>query len=146
VADAPRRSIRDDLAMPVVRISLAVLAVCACAWFGLGIVQSHATDAASSIVSGSGRLAPAQAARARSLLATAATLNPDHSVDLLRAQLAVREGQTPQAIAILRRTVTAEPMNLSAWLALAQTALAGHDRRVLDSTIPRLAALDPKLR
>jgi hypothetical protein len=131
--------------MPIARISLVALSICACAWFGLGIVQSHATDAASSIVSGSGRLAPAQAARARSLLATAATLNPDHSVDLLRAELAVREGRTSAAIAILRQTAADEPMNLSAWLALAQTAL-GHNRQVLNLTIPRLATLDPKLK
>lgn len=131
--------------MPIARISLAVLAVCACAWFGLGAVQSHATDQATNIVSGSGKLTAAQADRARSLLDTAATLNPDRSIDLLRARLAVREGRTPEAIAILRRTVAAEPLNLSAWLALAQTAL-GHDRALLNMTIPHLAALDPKLR
>jgi hypothetical protein len=132
--------------MPIARISLLVLALCACVWFGLGVVQSHATDAATSIVSGRGALAPRQASRARSLLATAATLNPDHSIDLLRARLAVREGRTPVAIGILRRTVATEPLNLSAWLALAQTALLGHQRHLLDATIPRLAALDPKLR
>ncbi len=131
--------------MPIARISLVALAVCACAWFGLGIVQSHATDAASSIVSGSGKLTPGQAARARSELGTASTLNPDHSIDLLRAQLAVREGRSQAAIATLRQTVADEPMNLSAWLALAQTAL-GHNRQVLNLTIPRLATLDPKLK
>ena len=118
---------------------------CSAAWFGLGVVQSHATDAASSIVSGSGKLTPGQAARARSELGTASTLNPDHTIDLLRAQLAVREGRSQAAIAILRRTVVAEPRNLSAWLALAQTAL-GHNRQVLNLTIPRLATLDPKLK
>jgi predicted Zn-dependent protease len=131
--------------MPIARISLLVLAVCACAWFGLGAVQSHATDQATSIVSETGTLTPAQAARARSLLATAATLNPDHGIDLLRAQLAVREGRSAEAIAILQRTVADEPMNLSAWLALAQTAL-GHNRRVLDLTVAHLATLDPKLK
>ena len=131
--------------MPIARISLVALAVCACAWFGLGVVQSHATDAASSIVSGSGKLTPGQAARARSELGTASTLNPDHTIDLLRAQLAVREGRSQAAIAILRQTVADEPMNLSAWLALAQTAL-GHNRQVLNLTIPRLATLDPKLK
>jgi Tfp pilus assembly protein PilF len=146
MAGAPRQSIRDDLAMPVARISLAVLAVCACAWFSLGVVQSHATDAASSVVSGNGKLSPGQAARARSELGTASTLNPDHSIDLLRARLAVREGRSQAAIAILRRTVAAEPRNLLAWLALAQTALLAHNRRVLDMTISRLASLDPKLR
>jgi predicted Zn-dependent protease len=131
--------------MPIARISLLALAVCACAWFGLGAVQSHAIDQATAVVSGTGTLTPAQATRARSLLGTAATLNPDHGIDLLRARLAVREGQPSAAIAILRRTVAAEPMNLSAWLALAQTSL-GHNRRVLDLTISHLAALDPKLR
>jgi Tfp pilus assembly protein PilF len=131
--------------MPIARISLLALAVCACAWFGLGVVQSHATDAATSIVAGSGRLSPAQAARARSQLDTAATLNPDRSIDLLRARLAVREGRSAAAITILRRTVAAEPMNLSAWLALAQTAL-GHDQHLVKMTIGHLAALDPKLR
>lgn len=131
--------------MAIARISLVALALCACAWFGLGAVQSHATDQATNIVSGSGTLAPAQANRARSLLDTAGTLNPDRSIDVLRARLAAREGRTAEAIAILRRTVAAEPLNLSAWLALAQTAL-GHDPAVVKLTIPHLAALDPKLR
>jgi predicted Zn-dependent protease len=131
--------------MPLARISLLVLAVCACGWFGLGAVQSHATDAATSIVSGTGELTPAQAGRARSLLRTAGTLNPDRSIDLLRAQLAVREGRPSTAIGILRQTVAAEPMNLLAWLALAHTAL-GNDQAAVQMTIPHLAALDPKLR
>ena len=57
----------------------------------------------------------------------------------------MREGHPQAAIAILRQTVADEPMNLSAWLALAQTAL-GHNRQVLNLTIPRLATLDPKLK
>jgi predicted Zn-dependent protease len=131
--------------MTVARVSLVALAVCACAWFGLGAVQSHATDEATSIVLGAKALTQAQGAHARSLLDTAATLNPDHGIDLLRAQLAVDEGRWPAAIGILHRALAAEPMNLQGWLALAHAAL-GHDQHVVKQTLSHLAALDPKLR
>jgi hypothetical protein len=135
----------DDLRMVLVRIPLLVLAACACAWFGLGAVQAHDIGRASSIVAGTGRLAPARAAQARSLLSSAAMLNPDRSIDLLRAQLALRQGRRPVAIAILRRTVADEPLNLNAWVALAKTAL-GHDTTLLDLAVVHLAKLDPKLK
>lgn len=135
----------DDLGMALVRIPLLLLAACACAWFALGAVQSHDISRASSIVAGTGPLTPARAAQARSLLSPAATLNPDRNIDLLRAQLAVREGRRPAAIVILRRTAADEPLNLNAWLALAQAAL-GHDRRLLAVAVAHLAQLDPRLR
>ena len=67
------------------RAVLIAVAALACAWFALGIRQAIATDRATAIVYQSAPLTPAQAARAAGLLDDAATLNPDRTVDVLRA-------------------------------------------------------------
>lgn len=108
--------------MTATRILGALLALVVCAWFGLGVVQSRDVDRAAAIVGGSGRLTPAEAQQARSLLSRAGTLNPDRQVDLLRAQLEVREGDPAAARAILFRVLADEPLNINAWVALARAS------------------------
>src|SRR5581483_11342184 len=112
-------------AMAVGRALIAVLAVAACAWFVLGYVQAHETARAQSIVVGAGRLTAAQQRSAADALSSAGRLNPDSTVDILRAELAYAEGHHPQAVRILESVVHREPDNVAAWAQLAAATARG---------------------
>jgi predicted Zn-dependent protease len=103
----------------VVTVSLVVLA-----WFALGIHQSDDLSAASAIAS---RPHPSAAAahHADALLDSAATLNPDRTVDITRAQLALARGDSARARAILLALTRAEPQNLDAWIGLVRASSSG---------------------
>ncbi|MGH2915454.1 MAG: hypothetical protein ACRDMX_10740 [Solirubrobacteraceae bacterium] len=101
---------------PALRALGVIAALLVCAWFALGTRQSLDTDAASAIVSQSGRLSAAQARRAADLLAAAGQLNPDRGLDLTRSQLAVREGDRARGRAIALAVARAEPQSIQAGL------------------------------
>jgi hypothetical protein len=101
------------------RITCIVLALVACAWFGVCVRQARDTDRATALLTAAG---PVDAVRVSSLLNAAAPLNPDRQVDLLRAQLALRRDDPGGARRIIQRVVSAEPMNLAAWLLLAKAS------------------------
>ena len=69
-----------------------------------------------------GALGPETVARAEDLLRADRLLNPGRRPDLYEAVVLGRAGRTPEAIAVLRRTVAAEPENLEAWALLARAA------------------------
>jgi len=119
----------------------ALLALVVCAWFVLGIVQTHDAQRATAIVQGAGRLSAAQEDRADDLLSDAATLNPDRQIDLLRAQLLVREGRSTAARAILAHVLTEEPQNIDAWVALARSSQG--DPQSFRLALARARALAP---
>jgi predicted Zn-dependent protease len=118
-----------------------VAAVVVCAWFVLGVVETHQTNRATAILGARGRLDSAQRAHVASLLSGAGSLNPDRQVDILRAQLDVREGHPAAARAILRGVVAQEPENIDAWVALAR-ASAG-DPQTFRLALTRARALAP---
>lgn len=105
----------------IARLSLALAALVACAWFVLGARQAHDLNAAAAIVAGN-TVSRAQAAHAASLLSSAGTLNPDSNVKLTRAALAFRRGDAAQAIALTQQVLRAEPDNPIAWTELAQVS------------------------
>lgn len=127
----------------LVRAIVLVLAGLACAWFLLGIRQAHDTGHAISLLAQSS-LTPAEAARVRSLLDGAAILNPDREVDLARGKLALLEHDRARAERILSGVTRSEPLNLEAWVLLAQAAL-NRDLPVFGLAIRRIAYLDPKI-
>lgn len=108
-----------DMSIKLARLSIGVVALVCCGGFALGIRQAHDTAKAGGIIEQSGSLTPAQSARARSLLPSASTLNPDREVDILRGELAVREGDAAGARRIFESVVSGEPMNLAGWVQLA---------------------------
>lgn len=125
---------------------VASLAVCAvaltvAAWFALGIRQSHDLNLATDIVSAPAPLTAARARQASDLLRRAGQLNPDRAVDLARAQLALRRGDTAGAQAIALSVTRAEPQNIDAWLAYG-TASA-HDPHAFALALRHLEALAP---
>lgn len=112
--------------MTVLRVALVLGAAAIAAWFGLGWVQSRDTGRAQALLSTS-RLTPGQARRVGSLLSTAGTLNPDRTVDILRAQLASDRHDYARAVAILESVTRAEPLNFLAWKALIAAAASAGD-------------------
>ena len=83
----------------------------------------------------------ARAARVRSLLTTAGTLNPDAQVDLLRGLVLLRRGQRSEAERAFVDVTRREPMNIQAWVLVAES-FSGDDA-LLGTAIKRLALLDP---
>jgi hypothetical protein len=119
------------------RIGLGLLGLLVAAWFGLGVYQSHAVTEARSVLAASSSgarpagLTAAQARHADAVLHDAATLSPDQSVDVLRAQVALARGYTGGARRILNDVVGREPQNLAAWIALANASLDDvHQREI----------------
>lgn len=100
---------------------LAVVAAAAVAWFVLGVVQTHGLNAATAIAA---QRAPsaAQARHANALLDTAATLNPDQQIAIVRSQLAFARGEKARARRLAAAATHAEPDNAQAWLQLVRVS------------------------
>lgn len=110
--------------MPLIRSGLVVTALIMCAWFALAIRQAQDTTEATAIIT-RGAPSAAQAARVAQLLNSAATLNPDRQVDVLRGELAIQRGQDAHARQILFEVIRAQPKFLQAWVAYSEASL--HD-------------------
>ena len=130
--------------MTLVRISVLVVAVAACAWFALAVVQSIDTTRATAIVSSSAPMTAQRARHVRSLLDTAQTLNPDRTITMLRGELASELNQPARAVALLESVTAAEPLNADAWVTLARVALH-HDTPALERAVTHLGELDPRI-
>jgi predicted Zn-dependent protease len=108
--------------MRAARLAIAALAVAACAWFVIGVIQSHNESRATALINSGGTPTRAQTAQVGHWLDTAATLNPDRNIDLLRAQAEVRAGQSARALVLMKRVVREEPRNADAWIVFAFAA------------------------
>jgi predicted Zn-dependent protease len=128
-----------------VRASIISLAIVACAWFALAVRAAHDSNRATAIVSSKATLTAARAAHARSLLDAAATLNPDTTVDLLRAQVALARNDEAGAVRTILSVTNREPLNLQAWVALAQATLHRNPPLVLIA-VRNIGRLDPHIR
>jgi hypothetical protein len=105
----------------VLRIAVVCLAVVIGAWFVLGWVQARDTGRADALLSATSSPRAAEAAQIGSLLSSAGTLNPDRTVDLLRARLALYRHDYARAIRILEGVTRSEPQNVLAWAQLGFT-------------------------
>lgn len=130
--------------MPLVRIGLAVLALAVGAWFYLGVVQARDLSAATAVATSAQTPSPSRAAHASSLLDSAATLNPDIQVKLVRAQLAAGRGERDRAIAISEQAAREEPENVLTWFELAR--VAGTNRAALLLAFAHIKVLSPPVR
>lgn len=106
----------------VARAGAAVLAIVVCAWFALGVRAFRDQDSVIASLAGRGPVSAAQARADRASLAEAATLNPDQGVDLLRAQLESRAGDSRAALRLASQVSRHEPENINAWLLIAVVA------------------------
>jgi hypothetical protein len=118
---SPRRAIIRGVR--VARIAVLLFALLCCAWFVLGARQAHEVAVATSIVSAEPPLTAAQVRRATDALNSAASLNPDLGVDVLRGQLAIDQGRRAQARRILFGVIRREPKLLAAWQQYARASV-----------------------
>jgi predicted Zn-dependent protease len=114
------------------------------AWFVLDARQAQETADVSAIVSQTAPVTAAQAAHATSLLASAAKLNPDRSVQILRGELLLRRHHAAQARSALLGVTHAEPQNFLAWYWLADASASAP--RTFYAAELRMEQLDPELR
>jgi predicted Zn-dependent protease len=127
--------------MRAVRLCCILAALVVCAWFALGARQAIDTNRAQAIVSSADKLSSAQADRANALLASAATLNPDRQVDILKGQALLERGDARAAQQVLMAVTRAEPRNLDAWVKLAEAS--GNDLKLFQLALARVRALEP---
>jgi predicted Zn-dependent protease len=128
--------------MTIARFAALVGAVAVCAWFAIGIRQAHDVASAAQTVADSQSLTEAQLHAVSSRLDVAATLNPDRTVDILRARALIKAGRPRAAERILARVTRAEPMNLEGWVWLAGSAL--NDPPAARAAIAAIDRLDPR--
>ncbi len=122
------------------RVAAISAAALVCAWFALGARQAVDTSRAGAIIDHANTLTPQQAARAQALLSSASVLNPDRQVDILRGIVAQERNDPRRALAIFERVTQAEPMNVTAWVYVAQ---AGFGLPVVKHAVDEIGALDP---
>jgi predicted Zn-dependent protease len=108
--------------MVLLRVAAGVIALVCCAWFALGARQAIDLSRATAIASQQRPLGPKQVRRARSLLDEAGTLNPDQQVNVVRAELAIDQGENSRARQILHAVIHREVNNLQAWLTYARAS------------------------
>ncbi len=121
--------------------SLAVLvAVIIAAWFGLSARQAHSVDGAMAILSNASTPSPRQERQVSDLLNSAAPLNPDRQVALLRGNLAQLEGDRGKALRLFLSVTRSEPLNLNAWYDVANADTNPH---TLKGALRQIAALAP---
>lgn len=123
------------------RIGSAALALAICAWFALAIHTQHEFERGQAILAASPRLTTAQLARADAALDAARTLNPDSGVELALGEAALHAGRTLAARRIVESVTRSEPLNVQAWLLLAEAAYG--TRQPLAGTLVQLGRLDP---
>lgn len=128
------------------RVLALVFALTACAWFALSVRQAQDTSRATALVSPGKPLSSADARHVRLLLSGAATLNPDLTVDLVRARLAFDQRRYRAAERLAESVARREPMNLEAWSQLLYASARAGDRGRLFRAVRHVSELYPKLR
>lgn len=128
--------------MRVLGVVILGFAIVASAWFVVGIRQVQDITGATAVAENASAHTPAQVRHAFRLLDSAATLNPDAEVDILRGRLALGLQQFVRARRILEGVTRSEPDNLEGWIWL--TAASLNDRREGRLALRRLRELDPR--
>lgn len=125
----------------VLRSAVVLLAVVTCAWFALSIRQARDTARASAFITTHQSATALEARRLNSWLSSAAALNPDRTVSLLRGRLAAERGSERRGERLIRAVTRAEPQNLEAWLSLAYAS--PHDPQLFAYALAHVKRLDP---
>jgi hypothetical protein len=115
-------------------------AVIVAAWFFVGTRQTADLASANAIVNAGGHLSAADARQARSLLHSAAFLNPDRTIDLDRSRIALETGDRRRAYRLATSVTGAEPMNAVAWQYVARAALTSREVKVAFGHFAQLVA------
>jgi predicted Zn-dependent protease len=146
ISGPTRCVIGDHLVIVIARAAAALVALLVCAWFAIGVGQSVSTSRATALIASGKRLTAQQVGRARSLISSAAFLNPDLGIELLRGQLASNEGRKAAAERVFESVTRREPLNLAGWVELAYAAGAAGDIRTALIAGRHIIQLYPKPR
>ncbi len=125
-----------------IRFSLVLFSLVGCAWFAIGVRQAGDTAPAMTFVTTHTTATADQARVVSSLLSSAAVLNPDRTLSLLRGRLASERGNERQAEQIIIRVARDEPQNLDSWLSLAY--VSGHNPTLFAQALAQVNRLDPR--
>jgi hypothetical protein len=123
-------------------LALAVAAV-VCAGFVIGIRQAISVNRLGALPGTGHGLTPAQQRSAASELRSAAFGYPGEDVQILAAQVAMKEHRYTRAKSIAESINGAEPDNLQGWIQLAAAALNIPDRRAALRAKDEEIRLDP---
>jgi hypothetical protein len=126
-----------------VRALVAVIALLAIGW--LAVMERDARLYERAIAAGGRLNDPGTSVRAEADMRGARLLNPDRSPDLGRVVILVVTGRRPAARRLAEDVVSAEPDNLSAWVAL-RFADGGRDPALERRVDAALRRLDPLTR
>ena len=138
--------IGDHAGMRLPVVALTVVALAVCGWFVIGVRQAQDLAAATSVVQTGGAAGPERLAAAAADLHSAAFLDPDQEVNILRGRLAIARGEVLQARRILTGVTHAEPMNLEAWIWFTGASLGSpREARIGTARIAQLDPLDARL-
>jgi hypothetical protein len=97
-------------------------AVIVAAWFFVGTRQTADLASANAVVNAGDHLSAADTRHARSLLHSAAFLNPDRTINLDRSRIALKTGHRRLAYRLATSVTHAEPMSVLAWEYVFQAA------------------------
>jgi hypothetical protein len=117
------------------------MALAVCAWFALGIRESHQIAVATRILDAPGQPSPRALSDAAGELRGASFLSPDQQVDILRGRVAIKRGQTALASRLLAAVTRNEPLNLEGWIWFTGANLADHSAAARGAA--QIAQLDP---
>jgi cytochrome c-type biogenesis protein CcmH/NrfG len=129
--------------MPAFRVLAAALAAVVCAAFAIGIRQAISVNAVSALLATRHGLTPSQQRSAASELRSAAFGYPGEDVQILAAQVAIREHRYTRAKLIAESINRAEPDNLQGWIVLAAAGLNIPNRRAALRAKDEEIRLDP---
>jgi hypothetical protein len=132
--------------MFALRVVLGAVGAVLCAWFVLGLIQTHDQTQVNTLVTDHSRLSFAQARAAQKSLNEGETLNPDESLASLRALVQTRAGQTRKAIATALAVARAHGQDINAWLVLEYLVSGGVDPPLYRLAAARTAVLAPPVR
>jgi predicted Zn-dependent protease len=128
----------------IVRAVIAGVALVVCAWFALGIREAHEVTVATQIVSSARAPTSAALRSAAGELSSAAFLDPDRTVDILRGRVAIKQGRIADARRILSAVTREEPRDLEAWIWFTGASLGTPQARVGTAQIAQLDPLDAR--
>jgi hypothetical protein len=120
----------------------AIGALAVAAWFYVGTRQTSDLAAAGKIVNAGDHLSAADARRARSLLDSAAFLNPDRTVVLDRSRIALKTGHRRRAYRLATSVTRSEPMSTLAWEYVFQAAPSHAVQAAVLRRVSRLVPAD----
>jgi len=124
------------------RLGVLVVALIVCAWYILGIREFGEQVQVKSLAFGHAQLTAAQARAAGRTLDEAQILNPDQSVESLRAIVASKAGDYKEALTIAEAMTRREPQDLEAWKLVSVLVQETHSA-MLRSVEAHIEALSP---